>query len=140
MENVLTAVQVKFKTLFPHSAINVRKSALYDESRPSFVIVMTLKNGNYPNGIIENDAMYHVAYVATAGDKIMAEMVVGGLSVLPKERYLAMSHEKIKFRKKTGTEAQVIKHFDKWLDELKSTVVSNRDKIYNGEQYQEFIV
>jgi len=86
--------------------------------------------------------MYHIIFVSDCKDgKFEVECTLSGLYVNPRESYLAMSHISTKMRKKTGTPEQVVKHFDKWIDNLKQIVVNNKHDIYGGlAKYQKYIV
>ncbi len=141
MENLNKALESKFKSQFPNSYIKITKSALFNPDKPSCVIYLALKNSNWPNNIIQNDVMYHVITLHPENDKIQLELQTGGLSVKPKQSYLACAILKTNLRKKTGTESQVLSHFNKWIDNLKTMVIENKNDLYGiAHDYHDFII
>jgi hypothetical protein len=139
MENLHETLVAKFLSQFPDSFISIKKSALFNPDKPSYAMYIALKNSNWPNNIIQNDVMYHVITLHAENDKIQLELQTGGLSVKPKQSYLACTVLKTNLRKKTGTESQLINHFNKWVDNLKTMVIENKNDLY-GIDYQNFII
>jgi hypothetical protein len=139
MNAVTDKFVAKFNSRFPNSMIHVSKASLSNEDVIRFTLA---QSADYPNGIINNDPMYNIIFVGQLPDgRIEIESTLSGLSVNPREKYLAMHTIPTKIRKKTGTVEQVIKHAEKWIDTLHQTVLNNKHDIYGGfDKYQKYIV
>jgi hypothetical protein len=134
---VVDAMRYKFLELFPNSYFSVTKASLSDSSMVHFTL---LQRDDYPNKIINNDPMYHIICIDANDDgTISIHNTLSGLAVKPTNRMYAMETIKTGIRKKTGSAEQVTRHVDKWLDQLKETVVAQRDNIYGNFDRDKYI-
>ena len=134
-------LETSFKNEFPKSFFRVSKNVSLGDHQPSFSITIALKNQNWPNNIIQNDVMYHVFMVYVGTESTIITNLTSGLSTRPDPgSYLAIKTIPTKIRKRTGSQAQIIKHFDQWVKNLKQLVIQHQNNFYgDANSYQEFI-
>ena len=121
---------------FPKSFIKVAKKKSLGEHHIYLNFYVGATRANWANGIPDNDIsrtaalIYGVDEEGNLAPRLRLNTVTGGTFIVkPTSKYLAYSHIKVGFRKKTGTPEQIVQHVDKYFAKLSQTIKLNLDKI-----------
>ena len=126
------------KKIFPKSFIQVYADTNLGSSI-TFKFALGKDRSEWTNGIIQNDALFHVFMIGWNSfkegtfikDKIVADLSVGGsLKVSPSEgsRY-AFEKIKIGWRKKTATPEKMISSMADYFKKVKDVLMKNKDRL-----------
>lgn len=89
------------------------------------------------SNILDNDPCHHKFLIFADTSILECKDLVSGISVNPKDKYLAMSHVKTKYRKTTGDHARILKSFITFFDRLQKLVIENEHDIYQRSKYDD---
>jgi len=125
VQDFLLRIERTVKRYFPRGHFGIRAAKGLANSYDIYMVTATLPKGKQPNGIMQNDPSFNTfwmfgAYTPERGmnPKIKVEMSQGGKLYSPN----AFKAQKIGWRDKTGTPAQIIAHFDRYYATLASMV------------------
>lgn len=131
-EQFIEQVKQVFHKHFTDSFINFRKLAL--GGGMSVTIALGKDKTEWTNGIFNNDPMCNHIFIhedKNGGFTLEASLSIG--SLVPKEKYYAMSSEKVRTRKLSFTNDEVglkkaVAKFDQWFKALYDVVVKNNNE------------
>lgn len=125
------AIKLVYMDLFPNSHVSVSKACLGE----SYFVTTYLGNkGTWFNGIHNNDQGMTLYKVSHDDGNYLVECLGGvSLNVNPKEKYYAMSREKMRFVRKSGNFKKCLDDMRKHFVKYKEFVNLNRDNIYNNK-------
>ena len=137
-QEIINNIESSFKKHFPNGYINIYNR---DQEKVDiqFYIGLIGNKNDINNGIRENDPMHHLFVIRQKEDKLIADMLFGGLSCKPTNPLYAMDNVKTKFRKTTGDSNKICTTYDKWFKKLKELVIEQGSNIYKAEVYQKYI-
>ena len=139
MQNLINQIETSFKSQFPKGYCNIYKTKGLAGDQISLTIGLVDDIEIVTCKIRENDPMIHKFLIFIDGDKLEANLVMGGLSIKPLDKFYAMSHVKTGFRKTTGDKVKISKMYANWFKKLRAIVDEQNENIYKSEQYKNFI-
>lgn len=134
-DEMLKDIETSFKSLFPNGWITTRSNwGMYKDA--CIIHCGLISNINDQSSrIIDNDPMYHSFILHSDSKGFSSEVLRAGISVNPKEKYLAMSTVKTKWRKYRGDADKTYAAFDKFFKRLRVLLDENADDIYGRSRY-----
>jgi len=137
-EGMMKDIEKSFKKQFPKGWSIIHQGGGISKDTISIVIGLIGNKSDLPNGILENDPMFHSWLLFQHPKGYTAEILQAGISINPPEdSYLAMGRIKTKWRKTTGDEAKMVKTLDAFFKKLKKLVKDNEDNIFGRSKYND---
>ena len=132
-EALLADIESSFYKNFPYGWMKTRSIM----GSPSFSFGLIGNKSELANGILDNDPMHHKFVIHGDINGWDAHNVMGSIQVNPKEKHLAMSSIKTKFRKTKGNSKKLGMTFEKWFVKLKALVKQHESEIYHRDTYSD---
>ncbi|KFZ25651.1 MAG: hypothetical protein KQ78_02144 [Candidatus Izimaplasma bacterium HR2] len=133
-KEIMDGIKNVFEKHFSNGWFNLRKISS-DSIGFSFGIIGDKKE--LSSGILDNDPVHHKFMIRKEEMGWEVKNLFGSIAINPKEKYMAMSSVKTKFRKTKGDTKKIISTFDKWFVKLKSLIKDNEENIYQRSNYSD---
>lgn len=137
MDELKDAITSEFVKRFPNGYANAYISK--GLGNPSIVIKLgLLDDASLPYGIRNNDPLNTLHMIRETLGGFEINNLNSGLSVNPKEKYLAMSHIKTAIRQAKNLDADnVVKRYKAYFDKLVTIVNENQHDIYGRDRFDD---
>jgi hypothetical protein len=123
---------------FPNGWIDSRVEKGFSNNQHISVRFGLLGDKSYSGGIVHNDPLHSLHMVWIQGELYEIDNSISGLSVNPKEKFLAMSTVKTAIRRaKNLSTEKVLNKYASYFAKLSKIVQENQHDIYKRSDYQD---
>lgn len=128
-ELIQKEILLSYLSRFPNGWMKFWEGASIGKTSRFFFAFGVQKPNEIANRINQNDISYHHMTVLDNGTDFEIDCLVGGhVWTKPSDPIMAMGKTRIGWRKKSGTEMHVAKHFDKYLGKVLAVVHAEIEK------------